>query len=99
LLLVAEQSFDVVLMDVQMPELGGFEATAVIRDNEMRSGAHVPIIAVTAHAMSGDRERCLKAGMDAYISKPIQASQLLELIAALAHGRPAPAGATREGET
>ena len=76
--------FDVILMDVQMPEMNGFEATAVIRERERRSGHHVPIIAMTAHAMKGDREVCLQAGMDAYISKPIRANELLDLIHQLA---------------
>ncbi|HWB10966.1 MAG TPA: response regulator [Pirellulales bacterium] len=72
--------FDLALMDVQMPEMGGFEATAEIRRRERLSGTHLPVIAMTAHAMKGDRERCLEAGMDDYISKPIQASRLFELI-------------------
>jgi two-component system sensor histidine kinase/response regulator len=75
-----EQSFDLVLMDVQMPDMNGFEATAAIREKEGRSGAHTSIIAMTAHAMSGDRERCLHAGMDDYISKPINGSALLNLV-------------------
>jgi len=78
--LLKEQSFDLILMDVQMPEMDGFEATAVIREKEKRTGRHIPIIAMTAHAMTGDRERCLAAGMDGYISKPVIASALLELV-------------------
>jgi CheY-like chemotaxis protein len=72
--------FDLVLMDVQMPEMDGFEATAAIRAKEKQTGAHIPIIAMTAHAMKGDRERCLEAGMDAYVPKPIRARQLFETI-------------------
>jgi len=78
--LLEEQPFDLVLMDVQMPEMDGLEATAAIRDREKRTGERVPIVAMTAHAMTGDRERCLSAGMDAYISKPIQAAALLDLV-------------------
>jgi two-component system, sensor histidine kinase and response regulator len=73
-------TFDVILMDVKMPHLGGFEATALIRDRETATGEHVPIVALTADAMRGDRENCLSAGMDAYVSKPIQARQLLRII-------------------
>jgi len=77
---IEQQPFDVVLMDVQMPEIDGFEATAAIRRQEQTTGTHLPIIAMTAHVMQGDRERCLEAGMDAYIAKPIQAMDLLETI-------------------
>jgi len=77
---LATRPFDVILMDVQMPEMDGFAATAAIREQEKSSGAHIPIIAMTAHAMKGDRERCLAAGMDAYISKPIRADELLSRI-------------------
>jgi CheY-like chemotaxis protein/HPt (histidine-containing phosphotransfer) domain-containing protein len=83
------QGFDLVLMDVQMPEMSGFEATAAIRAKEQSAGGHLPIIAMTAHAMKGDRERCLEAGMDGYISKPIRAEELFAAIAALATA-PAP---------
>ncbi len=77
---VARTDFDVVLMDVQMPEMDGFEATAAIRKAEIATRNHVPIIAMTAHAMSGDRERCLAADMDDYVSKPISARGLLDVI-------------------
>jgi CheY-like chemotaxis protein len=76
----APRPFDVVLMDVQMPEMGGFEATRMIRARETSSGRHVPIIALTAHALQGDRERCLEAGMDGYLSKPIDVDQLLDTV-------------------
>ena len=80
------QEFDVVLMDLQMPEMDGYEATAAIRARERFTGRHLPIIAMTAHAMKGDRERCLEADMDAYIVKPIRAQRLLETIAAVLRG-------------
>ena len=73
--------FDVVLMDVQMPEMDGLEATAEIRRQEQKTGAHVPIIALTAHATSSDRDRCLAAGMDGYLSKPFYPSDLYEVLA------------------
>ena len=73
-------SYDLILMDVQMPEMGGLEATTAIRTVEESSNTHVPIVAMTAHAMKGDRERCLEAGMDAYISKPIKPQELYEVI-------------------
>ncbi len=80
--------FDLVLMDIQMPEMDGFEATAAIREKERVGGAHVPIIALTAHAMKGDRERCLAAGMDGYIAKPIRESELQEVIESVLGGLP-----------
>ncbi len=79
---------DLVLMDVQMPEMDGLEATAAIRQQEKTNGHHVPIVAMTAHTMKGDRERCLAAGMDGYLAKPIQPKELYELLDSLA----APAG-------
>jgi signal transduction histidine kinase/DNA-binding response OmpR family regulator len=75
-----ERAFDLILMDVQMPQMDGLEATAAIRRNEMGSGTRIPIIAMTAHAMADDRERCLAAGMDSYVSKPIDIQMLLETI-------------------
>ena len=77
-----KQTFDLILMDVQMPEMDGFEATAAIREKEKATGTHVPIVAMTAHAMAGDRERCLAAGMDNYVSKPIRSQELFAAIAA-----------------
>ncbi|HTU90153.1 MAG TPA: PAS domain S-box protein [Gemmataceae bacterium] len=81
--LLERQPFDLVLMDLEMPEMSGFEATAVIRDRERRTGRHIPILALTAHAMKGDRERCLAAGMDGYVAKPVQARELYQAIAEL----------------
>jgi len=73
-------AFDVVLMDLQMPDMDGFEATNAIRELEKITGRHIPIVAMTAHAMNGDRERCLSAGMDGYVSKPINQQELLDSI-------------------
>jgi PAS domain S-box-containing protein len=72
--------FDLILMDVQMPDMDGFEATGIIRAREKSSGSHLPIIAITAHAMKGDQERCLAAGMDGYVSKPFQAEEMFAAI-------------------
>ena len=85
-----KSNFDVVLMDIQMPEMDGFEATAAIRKEEESSGKHLPIIAMTAHAMEGDRERCLAAGMDGYIAKPLKIDDLIRTIEKL--GGPPAAG-------
>ncbi len=79
--LTEDPHFDLVLMDVQMPEMDGLEATAAIRAHEKDTGRHIPIVAMTAHAMKGDRERCLDAGMDGYLSKPIDAKRLTEAVA------------------
>jgi CheY-like chemotaxis protein len=76
-LMLEEQEFALVLMDVQMPEMDGFEATRLIRQKELTTHKHIPILAMTAHAMKGDRERCLAAGMDGYIAKPISPAELL----------------------
>jgi PAS domain S-box-containing protein len=75
--------FDLVLMDVQMPVMGGFEAAAAVREMEKGTGKHIPIVALTAHAIKGDRERCLAAGMDGYVGKPLHPEELLEQIEAL----------------
>jgi CheY-like chemotaxis protein len=72
--------FDAILMDVQMPEMNGLEATEAIRRAERGSGRHIPILAMTAHAMKGDRERCLASGMDGYVSKPIRSQELLDAL-------------------
>jgi CheY-like chemotaxis protein len=85
LMILNQQTFDVVLMDAQMPEMDGFATASAIRQNEKGSGKHIPIIATTAHAMVGDRERCLAAGMDGYISKPVNARDLLKLVDSLAN--------------
>ena len=90
LALLEQEPFDLILMDVQMPELDGLETTAAIREQEASTGRHIPIVAVTAHAMKGDAERCLAAGMDAYVAKPLQARELDPVIGRLTDG------ATRE---
>jgi two-component system, sensor histidine kinase and response regulator len=75
-----DNSFDLILMDVQMPIMDGLETTREIRKRETQTHQHIPIIALTAHAMAGDEDRCLQAGMDGYVSKPIQINTLLQVI-------------------
>jgi CheY-like chemotaxis protein/anti-sigma regulatory factor (Ser/Thr protein kinase) len=87
LIAIGRQRFDVILMDIQMPSKDGLETTAAIRARESTTGAHLPIIALTAHAMKGDRERCISAGMDGYISKPIRSRELFETIDSVLQGR------------
>ncbi len=88
--------FDLVLMDAQMPVMDGFEATALIRAGEKATGKHIPIVAMTAHAMKGDRERCLEAGMDGYVPKPIQEHELFAAIEAATNAEAAPTDVVSE---
>ena len=93
--------FDVALMDVQMPEMDGMEATAAIREEEKHTGEHLPIIAMTAHSMKGDREACLSAGMDGYVSKPIRSEELfatIEEVSARWNSHPPPPGDSSAGQ-
>ena len=76
----SQQRFDLILMDIQMPEMDGYEATAAIREMERTTGVHTPIVAMTGHAMKSDQERCLAAGMDDYISKPIHMNDLIQKV-------------------
>jgi two-component system, sensor histidine kinase and response regulator len=89
--MIEKHKFDLVLMDVQMPEMGGLEATEAIREREKTSGTHLPVIAMTAHAMHGDREKCIAAGMDGYIAKPLDPKVFLETVEAAGRGGGVPA--------
>jgi two-component system, sensor histidine kinase and response regulator len=80
LLALEKESFDLVLMDVQMPEMDGLEATAAIREKEKGTGRRQAVVALTAHAMKGDREKCLAVGMDGYLTKPIRPQELDQLL-------------------
>jgi CheY-like chemotaxis protein len=82
--LLSAHSFDIVLMDIQMPEMDGFQATAAIREMEKQTGFHMPVIAMTAHALAGYKETCLAAGMDGYVTKPIRPGLLLQALAEFA---------------
>lgn len=77
---LARDTFDLVLMDIQMPVMNGYAATEAIREGERLTGQHIPIVALTAHAMKGDREMCLQAGMDDYLGKPIQPRELVDVL-------------------
>ena len=90
--MLAAKSFDAVLMDIQMPGMDGFEATAAIREMEKQTGAHIPVIAMTAHAINGYKERCLAAGMDGYIAKPITYDLLRQALEEVCQGTPEAAG-------
>jgi len=78
---VGVRPFDLVLMDVQMPEMDGLEATVAIRMQERGTDRHIPIVALTAHALIGDREKCIQAGMDGYVTKPVQPPLLFQTMA------------------
>jgi CheY-like chemotaxis protein len=91
LVALEKEKFDLIFMDVQMPETDGLEATVAIREKEKSTGVHLPIIALTAHAMKGDREQCLTAGMDGYITKPIRPQELDEILEGYLARRSAPA--------
>ena len=82
--MMKNQSFDIILMDVQMPEMDGIETTAAIREEEKKTKKHIPIVAMTALAVKGDREQCLEAGMDDYVAKPIKPDHLFKVIERLA---------------
>jgi len=99
LALASAEKFDLIIMDVQMPEMDGLAATRAIRGREKDSGTHLPIFAMTAHAMKGDRERCLEAGMDGYISKPLRFSDIEQILAGLARTVAKPAKPAEKAES
>ena len=84
-----KEIFHLVLMDIQMPGMDGFEATATIREKEKSTGKHIPIVAMTAHALKGDQDRCMAAGMDGYVSKPIRSADLFAVMEGLLSCKPA----------
>jgi CheY-like chemotaxis protein len=96
---LAKESYDLVLMDVQMPEMDGMEATAKIREMEKFTGRHQPVVALTAHAMKGDQELCLAAGMDGYLTKPIRQQELDELLEKYTRAAGAPSAVLVRAET
>jgi PAS domain S-box-containing protein len=97
---LGKDTFDLIIMDVRMPEMDGYEASRKIRESEKNNGGHIPIIAITAHAVKGDRERCLEAGMDEYVSKPISSDKLFEIIETFGVGKsPGIAGTGHEADT
>ena len=77
------QQFELILMDIQMPEMGGFETTQRIREKERTSGSHIPIVAITANVMKGDRERCIQTGMDDYVPKPVMPEEMFRVMESL----------------
>ncbi|MGD0002514.1 MAG: response regulator, partial [Bryobacteraceae bacterium] len=87
---VKKQHFDLVLMDLQMPEMDGYAATRAIREWEKTAGSHIPIIAMTAHAMNRDKENCFAAGMDAHVAKPVNLTELEEQIRSVMQSRSGP---------
>ncbi len=96
---LSAETFDLILMDVQMPEMDGLQTAKIIRENEQQSGNHIPIIAMTAHAVKGDRERCLQAGMDNYVSKPIDSNKLFEAMETLTKKTGQPDGTAVDSAT
>jgi len=82
------ENFHMVLMDIQMPGMDGFEATAAIREAEKVTGKHIPVVAMTAHALKGDQDRCMAAGMDGYVSKPIRSMDLFAVMERLLVSKP-----------